>query len=369
MRGSREPDGNLGQLRVGVPSQDRFRMPPETAPHERTLMAWPCRIELWGPQIDAAKDDYACVANTIVAFEPVTMIVSNRAAAAEARRRLAAAVEVVEVPLDDSWIRDNGPIFTLDDAGHRAGVHFGFNAWGRKFEGWDRDEAAGGLLAQNYGDVTYEAPIVLEGGSILIDSKGRLVTTEQCLLCPNRNPELDKHSIDRALRDYLGATDIIWLAMGLSGDRDTDGHVDGIATWTDDDTLVLQARRPGDSDHDRMAENHERAAAAGLRVVDFVPLAHGVVGGQTVENVYLNLYLCNGAAVVPLAGSASPETDEEALDTLRTLFAEREVVGVPGLVLAYGGGGPHCITQQIPARGSTPPASGRASSVDPTVTR
>lgn len=325
-------------------------MPPETAPHERTLMAWPCRTELWGPHLEAAKNEYAGVANAVAAFEPVTMVAPGPAAAAEARARLAGNVEVVEIDLDDSWMRDNGPIFVVDRSGHRAGVHFRFNAWGEKFEGWDRDEAAGGILASRYGDMTYEAPLVLEGGSVLIDGKGRLVTTEQCLLSTNRNPELERAAIEAALVAYLGASEVVWLSAGLSEDRDTDGHIDGIAVFTDSGELVLQARPPGDPDHEAMAENRERAAAAGLGVLDFTPLIHGTAGGATVGLTYLNLYLCNGAAIVPLAGGGSVETDEEALDALRSLLPDREVVGVPGLVLSYGGGGPHCITQQVPAR-------------------
>jgi agmatine deiminase len=335
-----------------TPAQDGFRMPPEYAQHERTLMAWPCRPELWGSHLEAAKIEYAGVANAIAAFEPVTMVAADEAAAADARGRLTGSVEVVEMPLDDSWIRDNGPTFALDENGRRAGVHFRFNAWGGKFEGWDRDEAAGGMLATEYGDVSYEAPFILEGGSILIGADGRLLTTEQCLLSESRNPNLSKAQLDTALRSYLGASDVIWLGRGLREDRDTDGHIDGIAFVTDDGTLVLQSRVAGDPDHENMADNHDRAVAAGLRVVDFSPFAVGELGGEPISLVYLNLYLCNGAAIVPLAGGPAADLDNEALDILRSLLPGREVVGVPAIVISYGGGGPHCITQQVPARGT-----------------
>ncbi len=163
----------------GTPVDQGFRMPPETAPQERMLMAWPCRRELWGSELGAARRDYAEVANAIAAFEPVTMVVPDASAAAEARTLLAGAVDIVELPLDDSWMRDIGPIFVLDAAGRRAGVHFRFNAWGEKFVGWDRDEAAGGVLAERFGDVVFDAPIVLEGGSFLVDARERIVTIEQ----------------------------------------------------------------------------------------------------------------------------------------------------------------------------------------------
>jgi len=337
-----------------TPADLGFRMPPETAMQERMLMAWPCRPELWGTEMAAGRRDYAEVANAIAAFEPVTMVVSDGTAATEARSMLTGVVELIEVPLDDSWMRDNGPIFTLDGAGRRAGVHFRFNAWGEKFVGWDRDEAAGGVLADRYGDISFEAPIVLEGGSFLVDSAGRLVTTEQCLLAPNRNPDLDRSAIEDALRAYLGVTDVVWLGMGLVDDRDTDGHIDGIATFTDEGKLLLQSRPAGDPDHEPMAENHDRAVAAGLEVIDFPPLAFGEVAGERVPNAYLNLTLCNGAAIVPVAGGASTDIDEEALAQIAAAFPGREVIGVPGLLIAYGGGGPHCITQQVPLRTTSP---------------
>jgi agmatine deiminase len=325
-------------------------MPPETAPQERMLMAWPCRRELWGSELAAARGEFAEVANAIAAFEPVTMVVQDGAAAADARNMLAGNVDVIELVTDDSWMRDLGPIFALDGDGRRAGVHFRFNGWGEKFVGWDRDEAAGGALARMYGDVAFEAPIILEGGSILVDGQGRLVTTEQCLLNPNRNPELDREAIEDALRSYLGATDVVWLGQGLVADRDTDGHVDCIATFNDAGQLLLQSRPPGDPDHETMAENHDRAVAAGLDVVLFPPLTYGEVAGTPVPNAYLNLTLCNGGVIVPVAGGSGSEADEEALELLVAAFPGRDVVGVPGLVIAYGGGGPHCITQQVPAR-------------------
>jgi len=139
---------------------------------------------------------------------------------------------------------------------------------------------------------------------------------------------------------------VVWLGLGLVGDRDTDGHVDMFAAVTDEDALLLQSRPPGDPDHDAMAENRRRAEAAGLDVIDFPHLAHGRVGHHDVMLSYLNLYLCNGGVVVPLAG-APP--DEAALEAVSAAYPDRQVVGVPALTIAFGGGGPHCITQQVPA--------------------
>jgi agmatine deiminase len=323
-------------------------MPAEWAPHERTLMAWPTRPDLWGDQLEAARAEYAATANAIAAFEPLTMVCASAEEAAQARAALTTAAEVVELPIDDSWLRDSGPMFVVDDDGRRAGVHFGFNSWGGKFTPWDRDAAVGGLLVEHVGDNCYKAPFVLEGGAIAVDGEGTLLTTEECLLNPNRNPGMSREEIEAGLRDHLGAETIVWLGQGLVEDRDTDGHVDMIAAFTRPGEVLLQCVEPGAPSHERMADNRTRLTAAGLEVVDFPILAAVEVAGEPVAVSHLNLYLCNGAAIVPLAGV---DTDAEALERIAAAYPDREVVGVPGRVIAFGGGGPHCITQQVPAAG------------------
>jgi agmatine deiminase len=320
-------------------------MPAEWAPHERTFMAWPTRLDLWGDHLEAARDDYAATANAVAAFEPVTMVCASAGEAAQARAALTAGVEVVELPIDDSWLRDNGPIFVADGEGRRAGVHFGFNSWGGKFDPWDRDAAVGALLVERVGDLCYTAPFVLEGGSIAVDGEGTLLTTEQCLLHPNRNPGMTREEIEAGLRDHLGVETIVWLGQGLVEDRDTDGHVDMIAAFTRPGEVLLQSVEPNAPSHERMDENRARLVAAGLEVVDFPILASVEMGGEPVAVAQLNFYLCNGAAIVPLAGV---DSDAEALERIAAAYPGREVVGVPGRVIAYGGGGPHCITQQVP---------------------
>jgi agmatine deiminase len=323
-------------------------MPAEWAPHERTLMAWPTRRDLWGDQLEAAREEYAATANAIAAFEPLTMVCANAEEAAQARAALTTAAEVVELPIDDSWLRDSGPIFVLDRDHRRAGVHFGFNSWGGKFTPWDRDAAVGGLLVEHVGDDCYKAPFVLEGGAIAVDGEGTLLTTEECLLNPNRNPGMSRDEIEAGLREHLGAETIVWLGQGLVEDRDTDGHVDMIAAFTRPGEVLLQSVEPGAPSHERMADNRTRLTAAGLDVVDFPILAAVEVAGEPVAVSHLNLYLCNGAAIVPLA---DVDTDAEALERIAAAYPAREVVGVPGRVIAFGGGGPHCITQQVPAAG------------------
>jgi agmatine deiminase len=333
-------------LMTSTPAADGLAMPPEWAPHERTLMAWPCRRELWGGALARAKEEYAATANAVAAFEPVTMVCGSPGDAGEARSALSGAVEILELPIDDSWLRDSGPIFVTGANDTRAGVHFRFNAWGGKFPPWDRDAAIGGALVDHVGDPRYEAPLVLEGGAIVVDGAGALITTEQCLLHPNRNPDLDREQIDALLRDYLGVERVVWLGRGLAEDRDTDGHVDLIAVPTAPGQVLLQSAPAGNPNHEPMLENRERLQAAGFAVTDFPLLPYEDVEGERVACSHLNLYVCNGAAVVPMAGQA---TDQEALERIAAALPGREVVGVPGTTIAFGGGGPHCITQQVPA--------------------
>ena len=326
-----------------------MRTPAEWEPHERTLMGWPCRTELWGDTLIRARADYATVANAIAAFEPVTMIANSGADAEEARGACATGVEVVELPLDDSWLRDYGPIYSFDDGGSRVATHFRFNAWGEKFAPWDRDAAVGALIAEALGDPVREVGLVLEGGSILTDGSGTLLTTEQCLLNPNRNPDLEGEEIEEVLSDALGVQHFLWLDQGLVEDRDTDGHVDLIAAFTRPGRVLLQTTPPGTPNHDNCQENLDRLRGAGIDVVEMPVLPYAEVEGEEVAASYMNFYICNGAVIVPVT-EVDPGSDEQALAVIAAEFPEHQVVPVPGLVIAYGGGGPHCITQQVPAR-------------------
>jgi agmatine deiminase len=320
-------------------------MPAEWAPHERTLMAWPARAELWGAQLEQAKADYAATATAVAAFEPLTMVCADERAATEARARLPGDVEIVVEPIDDSWLRDSGPIF-VTKAGARAGVQFGFNAWGDRFHPYDKDATIAARLVERNRDDCYRAPLVLEGGSICVDGEGTLITTEQCLLNPNRNPQLSREQIERHLIDFLGLERVVWLGHGLVEDRDTDGHVDLIAAFTKPGEVLLQTVPEGNPNFEHCRENVARLEAAGIDVVELPHLPYSEVEGDTVACSYMNFYLCNGAVIVPVCGA---DTDPDALARIAEAYPGREAVPVPGAVVAWGGGGPHCITQQVPA--------------------
>jgi agmatine deiminase len=331
-----------------------MRMPAEWAPHDLTLIAWPAREEAWrGATIEQARDAHAETVAAIAEFEPV-VLVAQPDHVADARRRVPAGnVDVVGLPIDDSWLRDSGPLVVTgrdaDGRPARTGVDFRFNAWGEAFTPYDQDAAIAGRLLAHLGIERIASPLVLEGGSIAVDGEGTLITTEQCLLNPNRNPGAPRERIEQELRERLGAERIVWLGRGLLEDADTDGHVDNVCAFLEPGRVLLQTVPAGDLNHEHARENARVLRAAGLDVVELelLPRMQRADGSQVVIP-YVNLYLCNGAAIVPLA-QLDPGMDAAALRRLRELLPGREVVGVSGRVLALGGGGVHCITQQVPS--------------------
>ena len=332
-------------------------MPAEWAEHELTLMAWPARLELWGDGLDEAKAEYAAVARTIAAFEPVLMV-ANEGGAQEVRDACGSGVEVIEVPIDDSWMRDSGPIFVTGPDGRRAGVDFRFNGWGEKFAPYARDDAMNEPLLAHLGIDRRPADLVLEGGSISVDGEGALIATEQCLLHPSRNPSLSRAEIEERLQETLGIETVIWIPHGLLEDHDTDGHVDNVAQFVAPGVVLAQTvDDPSDPNYEPLAENAERLKAARdargrpLEVIELGVLPRTTVRGEPGVVPYVNSYIANRVVVVPTCGD-DPDRDADVLARLEAVYAGRELVGVPGRMLAEGGGGVHCITQQVPANGS-----------------
>ena len=333
---------------ASTPAAAGFAMPAEFSPHAGCLMAWPSRDELWAGRLDAAKHDFAAVASAIAAFEPVVMV-CNPGHAAEVRRRCGAGVTPVEIPINDSWSRDSGPAFVTHASNEVAVVGFGFNAWGNRWHPHDDDARLSARLAEWLGLRYFSAPFVLEGGSFYVDGEGTVLTTEQCLLNPNRNPDLTRRQIEHGLCEHLGASTVIWLPFGHSldtGPAGTDGHVDGVLQIVAPGHVLLEAvSDPASPDYERGIANLQRlresrdAAGRTLQVSILDP-------GPDATVSYANHYLANGAVIVPTGGD---HADAPALQTLRKAYPHRDVVGVPGETIAFGGGGPHCITQQIPA--------------------
>ena len=329
-----------------TPRDAGMSMPPEWEPHAATLMAWPTRLELWKDLFEEAKIEYTGVARAIADLEPVIMI-CNPGDEREVRDRCGQGVEPLPVPIDDSWIRDSGPIFVRTDDGRVAAVKFRFNGWGGRFA-CENDQAAPLRIAEHLGMPVFEAPFVLEGGSLFVDGEGTLLTTEMCLLNENRNPGMSKEQIEQGLRDYLGVETIVWIPYGMADDvgpNATDGHVDGVAQYVaPGHVMLLVPQDPADADHAfgqhnlrRLQEAHDaRGRPFSISRIDV---------GAGAKLAYANSYLPNGGVIVPLADDPK---DADALAQIADVFPGREVVGVVANAIAAGGGGPHCITQQIP---------------------
>jgi agmatine deiminase len=330
-----------------TPAAAGFVMPAEWEPHAGCLMQWPSRRELWGDRFDRAEQDYAQVARAIASFEPVVMV-CNPGTAQRVRDLCGQAVTPLEIPINDSWARDSGPTFVRDRSGTIAVVSFGFNAWGNRWHPHDDDARLAVAVAARLGLDVFRAPFVLEGGSFLVDGEGTVITTEQCLLDPNRNPSWSREDLEQGLRDHLGATTVVWLPHGHSldvGPAGTDGHVDGVAAYVGPGHVMLEAPTdPASIDTARALENLAALRAtpdARGRTLLVTCIDPGAEAGVSLANHYV----ANGAVIVPVDGNPD---ESRALAELGALHPGRQVVGVPGQTLAFGGGGPHCITQQIP---------------------
>jgi agmatine deiminase len=331
----------------------RLRMPAEYEPHEGTIIAWPCRREIYpGDRMDEARDAHALLAESISRFEPV-WVVADPADAEGAADRCGAFATVVELPIDDSWFRDSGPIYVFDGA-ERIALDFTFNGWGQKFVPWDRDDAVTRAWTRAAGHPVQHVPMVFEGGSITVDGMGTAATTTQCLMHPNRNPTMTQTEIEDQICDSLGLDAVVWLPYGLALDDDTDGHVDNVALFTKPGTLLLQGCDDRSEDdwarmdvNRRVADGHPDAHGERIEVVEVPILPFIERDGTRMAVPYLNLYVGNGFAVVPTCGHPA---DDDMVALIAEQFPGRETFALDiGAILALGGDGIHCITQQIPA--------------------
>jgi agmatine deiminase len=332
---------------VSLPSG--WRMPAETEPHARTLVAWPPNVPqcIFTPdQLDPARAVYAEIVRAIAAFEPVTLVTAP-GDLASAIALVGDAAEIVALPIDDGWMRDDGPIVVRSPDGELNALHFRFNAWGEKQHPYDADAVVGAGVARHLGLPVHEVPMVLEGGSIAVDGRGNLVTTERCLLHPNRNPDLDRTDIEHILQSCLGVDRIVWLADGIAEDVGTDGHVDNVVAFAPTGAVLVQGCDDASNVNAGIAaDNVQRLRAAGHEVVEVPVLPYADFSDQRLPVPYVNVYAGNGFVAVPVSGHAF---DDEACGIIGAQYPGRRVISVPGVVLAYGGGGVHCITQQIPA--------------------
>ena len=347
-----------------TPHGDGLRLPARFTDHARTLLSWPCRGDIFGPLLQSAKEEWAAVARAIARFEPVTLV-SRPEDADDARALCGSGVDLLALPLDDSWIRDNGPIFVRDEDAGVAAVGFGFDGWNEQFVPYDADALVPQRVAAAWETRFYQAPFVLEGGAFNTDGEGTLLTTEQCLL-HNRNLGMGRRDYEDALREWLGIEKVVWLPFGLvedSGPLSTSGHVDDVAQFIAPGVVLAQTAPPDNQNHSRLRENlavlKQATDAAGRRLevveMDLLPYVKGVGAGldlrvpgatKVMPAPYVNLVFVNGGVLLPHLGI---DGEEAAYARIGELFPGRKVVGLPVEMSAFGGGGLGCITQQVPA--------------------
>ena len=322
-------------------------MPPEWAPQDWLWIGFPHDPAEW-PDLPAAQVQIAAFASAVAeSGQEVRLIVRDAANEARARALTHGAVRLERREYGDVWLRDTGPLVLLDGQGGRLGQRFGFNGWGGKFV-MAGDQTIGAELARDAGLAVREADWVLEGGAIDGDGTGLVVTTEQCLLNPNRNPQLTREAIEARLKTDLGFTRVLWLGQGLVGDH-TDGHVDNLARFVGPGRLALpQASAPDDPNAAMFTEARARAEAAGLEVLAVPSPGWMGEGDQAEPASYMNFAICNQLVVVPIYGSP---LDEVAVDAIGTMFPDRQAIGLPADAVLGGGGSFHCASQQMPATG------------------
>lgn len=335
-----------------------FRMPAEWEPHEATWLSWPHNLETWPEKLEAAEDGFAAIVAALEGSEEVRILAGDDLVEASARRafeRNAASdshVRFFRVPTNDAWIRDHGPIFVLDREGRLAITDWKYNAWGGKYPPWDLDDAVPARLADLLDVPAHRPGMILEGGSIEVNGSGTLLTTESCLLNPNRNPRLGRDDIEEQLRAFLGATNVLWLGEGVSGD-DTDGHVDDLARFIGPSTAVTVVEDdPADPNHAPLKANLDKLRAmtdeTGRRLqIVTLPMPRPVFDGSNrLPASYANYYVANRVVLVPVFGDPK---DETACQTIASFFPTRRVVPIRSTALLAGLGAVHCLTQQQPS--------------------
>jgi len=341
-------------------------MPAEWEPHEATWLSWPHNEETWPGAFETIPDRFAQIAAALAESELVRINVADEAMADDVRQLLrrggvpADAVSFHFNPTNDAWVRDHGPLYVVRDrsvnernpVSGRAIVNWEYNAWGGKYPPFDLDNAVPSRIAKEFEETVFHPGLVLEGGSIDVNGQGDLLTSESCLLNPNRNPGSSREQIEQILRDYLGLQKILWLGEGIVGD-DTDGHIDDITRFVGPDTVVTAVEEDPQDDNyqplqdnlrrlELMTDRHDRP----LRIVT-LPMPDPVwFDDRRLPASYANFYIANRRVLVPVFGHTQ---DQEALDTLQRLFPERLVLGIDCTDLVWGLGAIHCLTQQQPA--------------------
>ncbi|CAN5810104.1 agmatine deiminase family protein [soil metagenome] len=349
-------------MKKPTPAELGYHMPAEWRGHQATWLSWPKDPLTWPDRVPLVEGIFLQILAALAPHETVNLLVDNAEAEQRVRSRCNVAgtdnVRLLQIPTVDSWIRDFGPNFLVNTKGELAYNDWIFNAWGNKYEELKEDDSIPARLESLLRVPRFEPGIVLEGGSIEVNDAGVVMTTEQCLLNPNRNPDLRRGEIEQYLREFLGIQKLLWLGEGIVGD-DTDGHIDDVARFASATTIVCALEEdPADANYKLLQDNLARllrATDANGRPYDIVTLPMpGVLGASNDSSPrqldrlpasYANFYIANNVVLVPIFGHVN---DSRALEILQGLFADRRVVGINCEPLVWGMGTIHCVTQQQP---------------------
>lgn len=322
------------------------RQPPEWAPHKWVWIGFPSHADLWEADLAPARGeviDFARAVHDGGAGERVILVAANHEAAEAAAAMAGPGIDVETQLFGDIWLRDTGPIVVTGEARPTA-LDFGFNGWGGKYA-LEGDDDIGLRLASAARLPVHRCDWIFEGGAIDVDGTGLVVTTEQCLLNPNRNPFLSRADIEARLRDDLGLDRVLWLGSGLLNDH-TDGHVDNLARFVAEGVIALPVPDANDPNEAVYRDARTRAERFGLKVAPLPSPGKVLRDGEIVPASYMNFYIGNAAVVVPLYGAPN---DDAALEAIAALFPGRKAVGFRADHILTGGGSFHCISQQMPA--------------------
>jgi len=339
-----------------TPAELGYRWPAEWEPHVATWVSWPHNRDTWPGRFDQVRPQMAALVRRLADFEPVHVLAGGHEVMASARDLVGdhPHVTLYDIETNDAWCRDHGPVFLHPPPGSEpALIDWDYNAWGGKYPPFDNDHAVPRQIADRLGYRRFVPGIVMEGGSIEGNGAGLLLTTEQCLLNPNRNPGLSREEIERYLRDNLAVEKVIWLTGGeLDGD-DTDGHVDQLVRFVSKNTVVVALDDdPSDANFSPLRQNYVQLQTEidqqgrSLRIVPLPMPRAKFVHDQRLPASYCNFYLANSVCLVP---QFDDPADKVAVQILRGLLPARQVIGLPALDLVYGLGAFHCLTQQQPA--------------------
>jgi agmatine deiminase len=349
-------------MKAPTPAALGFFMPAEWQRHAATWLTWPKDPETWPNRVPQVQEIFLQMMAALAPHEIVNLLVDDEPTEQDVRRRCqfpaAKNIRFQRIATVDSWVRDYGPNFLINPQSQLAYNDWIFNAWGNKYEELERDDSVPQRLQSVLDVPRFEPGIVMEGGSIEVNGAGCVLTTEQCLLNPNRNPDLSRGGIEKYLKEYLGAEKILWLGEGIVGD-DTDGHIDDIARFVGPNEILCAVEEdPQDANYKPLQDNLERLRnmtdlnGRPFEIVT-VPMP-GIVGGSSTESrnlerlpaSYANFYIANDVVLVPVFGQVN---DNRATETIQRVFHSRQVVAIDCEPLVWGMGAIHCVTQQQPA--------------------